>query len=244
MAVPGRGLHPTTSLNKSCVVHHNKKWSIMSARGRTATASVRIDYHAMSASPRKRQRHSSRYDPSVRAKFRELAALGYFKLPAIVILESTEERLAVLRKNRRHDEGLPDSLFVPRPAEHAGAFGSGRAVFVHRAGEAGAGEPSAEEDPGACPGGARRTEPQPWEALSIDRHVLIPPEQLLSALLLQVFYGIRSERQLMEQLDYNLLYRWFVGLSPDDPVWDPTTFTKNRDRLQNGAVFAKFMDAF
>src|SRR5215218_7543000 len=69
----------------------------------------------------------------------------------------------------------------------------------------------------------------------------IPPEQLLSALLLQVFYGIRSERQLMEQLDYNLLYRWFVGLSPDDPVWDPTTFTKNRDRLQNADVFAKFM---
>src|SRR6266478_6057084 len=61
----------------------------------------------------------------------------------------------------------------------------------------------------------------------------IPPEQLLSALLLQVFYGIRSERQLMEQLDYNLLYRWFVGLSPDDPVWDPTTFTKNRERLLN-----------
>ena len=69
----------------------------------------------------------------------------------------------------------------------------------------------------------------------------IPPEQLLSALLLQVFYGIRSERQLMEQLNYNLMYRWFVGLSPDDPVWDPTTFTKNRDRLQNGEVFAKFM---
>ena len=69
----------------------------------------------------------------------------------------------------------------------------------------------------------------------------IPPEQLLSALLLQVFYGIRSERQLMEQLDYNLLYRWFVGLSPDDPVWDPTVFTKNRNRLQSGEVFAKFM---
>jgi transposase len=69
----------------------------------------------------------------------------------------------------------------------------------------------------------------------------IPPEQLLSALLLQVFYGIRSERQLMEQLDYNLLYRWFVGLSPDDPVWDPTVFTKNRDRLQNREVFGKFM---
>ncbi|MGH7261845.1 MAG: IS5 family transposase [Nitrospiraceae bacterium] len=69
----------------------------------------------------------------------------------------------------------------------------------------------------------------------------IPPEQLLSALLLQVFYSIRSERQLMEQLDYNLLYRWFVGLAPDDPVWDATTFTKNRDRLHQGDVFQKFM---
>jgi transposase len=69
----------------------------------------------------------------------------------------------------------------------------------------------------------------------------VPPEQLLSALLIQVFYSVRSERQLMEQLDYNLLYRWFVGLSPDDPVWDPTTFTKNRERLQRGEVFEKFM---
>ncbi len=69
----------------------------------------------------------------------------------------------------------------------------------------------------------------------------VPPEQLLSALLIQVFYGIRSERQLMEQLDYNLLYRWFVGLSPDDPVWDATVFTKNRDRLQKGEVFQLFM---
>ena len=69
----------------------------------------------------------------------------------------------------------------------------------------------------------------------------IPPEQLLSALLLQVFYGIRSERQLIEQLNYNFLYRWFVGLSPDDTVWVPTTFTKNRERLQNGEMFAKFM---
>ena len=70
----------------------------------------------------------------------------------------------------------------------------------------------------------------------------IPPEQLLSALLLQVFYGVRSERQLMEQLDYNLLYRWFVGLSPDDAVWDATTFTKNRERLQQGDVFNRFME--
>ena len=70
----------------------------------------------------------------------------------------------------------------------------------------------------------------------------IPPEQLLSALLLQVFYGVRSERQLMEQLDYNLLYRWFVGLSPDDAVWDATTFTKNRERLQAGDIFNRFME--
>jgi transposase len=69
----------------------------------------------------------------------------------------------------------------------------------------------------------------------------VPPEQLLSALLIQVLYGIRSERQLMEQLNYNLLYRWFVGLSPDDLVWDPMTFTKNRERLQTGEVFEKFM---
>jgi transposase len=69
----------------------------------------------------------------------------------------------------------------------------------------------------------------------------VPPEQLLSALLIQVLYGIRSERQLMEQLNYNLLYRWFVGLSPDDLVWDPTTFTKNRERLQTGEVFEKFI---
>jgi transposase len=69
----------------------------------------------------------------------------------------------------------------------------------------------------------------------------VPPEQLLSALLIQVFYGLRSERQLVEQLDYNLLFRWFVGLAPDDPVWDPTTFTKNRDRLQDGEILQKFM---
>src|SRR3974377_810829 len=56
----------------------------------------------------------------------------------------------------------------------------------------------------------------------------IPPERLLRALLLQAFYTVRSERQLMEQLDYNLLFRWFVGLSTDDPVWDATVFCKNR----------------
>ena len=64
----------------------------------------------------------------------------------------------------------------------------------------------------------------------------IAPERLLRALLLQAFYTIRSERQLMEQLDYNLLYRWFVGLGVDDPVWVPTVFTKNRDRLLEADV--------
>jgi transposase len=58
----------------------------------------------------------------------------------------------------------------------------------------------------------------------------IPPERLLRALLLQAFYTVRSGRQLMEQLDYNLLFHWFVGLSADDPVWDATVFCKNRDR--------------
>lgn len=68
----------------------------------------------------------------------------------------------------------------------------------------------------------------------------IPPEQLLRALMLQGLYTIRSERQLMEQLDYNLLYRWFVGLSMDDPVWVPTVFTKNRDRLLEGDIAEAF----
>ncbi|CAL4869759.1 hypothetical protein MMA231_04051 (plasmid) [Asticcacaulis sp. MM231] len=62
----------------------------------------------------------------------------------------------------------------------------------------------------------------------------IPPEKLLRSLLLQPFYTIRSERQLMEQMDYNLLFRWFVGLSMDAPIWDVTVFTKNRDRLLAG----------
>jgi transposase len=70
----------------------------------------------------------------------------------------------------------------------------------------------------------------------------IPPEQLLLALLLQAIYGIRSERMLTEQLDYNLLFRWFVGLNPDDPIWHPTTFTKNRDRLLNEELMARFLE--
>ena len=71
----------------------------------------------------------------------------------------------------------------------------------------------------------------------------IAPEKLLRALLLQAFYTILSERQLMEQLDYNLLFRWFVGLSMDAPVWDATTYSKNRDRLVAGDVAVRFLQA-
>ena len=71
----------------------------------------------------------------------------------------------------------------------------------------------------------------------------IPPEKLLRALLLQVLYTVRSERLLMEQLDYNFLFRWLVGLSIDDPVWDATVFSKNRDRMLGGEVANGFFTA-
>ena len=69
----------------------------------------------------------------------------------------------------------------------------------------------------------------------------IPPERLLRALLLQAFYSIRSERQLVERIEFDLLFRWFVGLGVDDPVWDATTFSKNRDRLLAGDVAVKVL---
>ena len=71
----------------------------------------------------------------------------------------------------------------------------------------------------------------------------IAPEQLLRAMLLQAFYSIRSERLLMERLEYDLLFKWFVGLGVDDPVWDHSTFSKNRDRLLGGEIAAKFLNA-
>jgi transposase len=69
----------------------------------------------------------------------------------------------------------------------------------------------------------------------------IAPEKLLRALLLQMLYTVRSERMLMEQLRYNLLFRWFVGLGMDEEVWHPTVFTKNRDRLLEGDIAAEFL---
>src|ERR1700682_2127938 len=71
----------------------------------------------------------------------------------------------------------------------------------------------------------------------------IAPERLVRAVLLQALYSIRSETQLMEQLNYNLLYRWFVGLNPDDKVWDVTVFTKNRERLMAGEVSQRLLEA-
>ena len=71
----------------------------------------------------------------------------------------------------------------------------------------------------------------------------IAPEKLLRAMLLQAFYSIRSERQLMDRLEFDLLFRWFVGLGVDDPAWDHSTFSKNRDRLLEGDVAAKFLVA-
>jgi transposase len=71
----------------------------------------------------------------------------------------------------------------------------------------------------------------------------IPPEMLLRAMLLQAFYSVRSERQLVERLEFDLLFRWFVGIGVDDPVWDHSTFSKNRDRLLDGEIAAKFLTA-
>ena len=87
-----------------------------------------------------------------------------------------------------------------------------------------------------------RLNPTFCELYAAEGRPSVPPEQLLLASLLQAFYGIRSERLLLEQLNYNLLFRWFVGLSPDDPIWHPTTFTKNRDRLLNDQVMGRFLE--
>src|SRR5256885_1565631 len=71
----------------------------------------------------------------------------------------------------------------------------------------------------------------------------IPPEQLLRALVLQSLYTVRSERLLMGEIDYSVLFRWFVGLGMDDPIWSPTTFSKNRDRLLESDIASAFFDA-
>jgi len=80
------------------------------------------------------------------------------------------------------------------------------------------------------------------KAYSSEGRPSIPPESLLKALLLQVLYSICSERQLVEQINWNVLFRWFVDLEPDDPVWDATTFTKNRNRFAQEGLVQAFFD--
>jgi transposase len=88
-----------------------------------------------------------------------------------------------------------------------------------------------------------RLSPEFDQLYSLTGRPSIPPEQLLRALLLQAFFTVRSERQLMEQLTYNVLFRWFVGLSIEAPVWDATVFTKNRDPLLEGDIAHRFLQA-
>ena len=109
-------------------------------------------------------------------------------------------------------------------------------------GDADTGRPSFASDPRDCDEAVRKLSPA-FSRLYRRRRPSIPPERLLRALLLQAFYTVRSERQLMEQLNYNLFIRFVVGLSTDDPVWDATVFCKNRDRLLDGDIACKFMTA-
>ena len=110
-------------------------------------------------------------------------------------------------------------------------------------GRSGAERASAAADPGDREPGAGRAVCGLRPPVRPDRPARVLPEKLLRALLLQALYSIRSERQLMERLDFDLLFRWFVGLGIDDPVWDHSTFSKNRDRLLAGDVAARFMAA-
>src|SRR5215468_7826550 len=77
----------------------------------------------------------------------------------------------------------------------------------------------------------------------IDLEDRVRADHLLRPMLLQAFYSVRSERQLMERIEFELLFRWFVGIGVDDPVWDHSAFTKNRDRLLEGEIAIKFLDA-
>src|ERR1700724_2059804 len=95
---------------------------------------------------------------------------------------------------------------------------------------------------GMTDGALERMNSQLDELYSSTGRPSIAPERLIRGLLLQVLYSVRSERQLIEQLDYNLLFRWFVGLELDDEVWDVTVFTKNRDRLLKAEVARRFFD--
>ncbi len=111
-----------------------------------------------------------------------------------------------------------------------------RNVQLHIGGKAGTGKPSAACNSGDGDAALRNMGPQFETMYAKVGRPSIAPEKLLRALLLQVLYTVRSERMLMEQLNYTLLFRWFVGMNIDDPVWDVTVFTKNRERLLGAEV--------
>jgi transposase len=126
----------------------------------------------------------------------------------------------------------------------AGYGSADRAVVqLHQPRGAGAQGSSATADPRAGERGAGAAVAHFETLYAAVGRPSIPPEHLLRALLLQAFFSVRSERQLMEQLSYNMLFRWFVGLSMDAPVWDVTVFTKNRDRLLQGDIARGFLAA-
>ena len=119
----------------------------------------------------------------------------------------------------------------------------GQAVQLREPGEPGAAGSSVAGDPQLVNAALDRLSPA-FAAIYADTgRPSIPPEKLLRALLLQALFTIRSERQLMEQITYNMLFRWFVGLAMDAPVWDVTVFTKNRDRLLEGDIARGFLAA-
>ena len=107
----------------------------------------------------------------------------------------------------------------------------------------GSGGSSAASDPGDCERGAVGAGAAFAGLYSPIGRPSIPPEKLLRAMLLQAFYSIRSERLFMERLEYDLLFRWFVGIGVDDAAWDHSVFSKNRDRLLEGDIAAKFLTA-
>ena len=119
----------------------------------------------------------------------------------------------------------------------------GRTVQLRGPGGAGSGGSSAADDPGDRERGAGGAERDFAALYAPIGRPSIAPEKLLRAMLLQAFYSIRSERQLMERMEFDLLFRWFVGLGVDDPAWDHSSFSKNRDRLLEGEIAAKFLAA-
>ena len=155
-------------------------------------------------------------------------------------VQQAAEKVSTARRSLR-----PTMLPLTKGADDAWSRrAAGSDVQLRLAGGARAAGPSAAGDPPRSPigrwSGSRRSSARSMSSSAGRR---FRRRSCCGRLLLQALYTIRSERQLMEQLDYNLLFRWFVGLGMDDAVWSPTTFTKNRDRLLAGDIAAAFFEA-